>query len=229
MATSGTDDFNVTARQIIDFALKKLRVVAANATPTALQAEGAKLELNMMLKSWMKYESLWRLEQESVPLLANTVSYTLTSQKPHRVVSARYRNVSGIDLPMILLTREEYFDLPKKDSTGIPTNYYVDYQRDVPVLYVWQALSTVTTETVQLTSFRRFEDIDSLDDNLDIRQEHIEGVGYCLAKRLAVTYGRAGTASHAEIKQEADLFLQELLDEDREDEIRFVPAWGARF
>lgn len=229
MATSGSDDFNVTAQQIIDFALKKLRVVAANSTPTALQAEGAKLELNMMLKTWMKHENLWRLEEESVTPVANTASYTLTTQKPHRVVSARWRSSSSTDQEMILLTRDEYFNLPTKTATGLPTQYYVDYQRAVPVLYVWPVPATVTTETIQLTCFRRFEDIDSLDDDLDVRQEHFEGVGYNLAKRLGITYGRAGTPTYAGIVQEADLFLETLLDEDREDEVRFAPGFGYRW
>lgn len=222
MATSGTDDFNVTARELIDFALKKLRVVAANSTPTALQAEGAKLELNLMLKAWQRYESLWRLEEESVTPVAATASYTLTTQKPHRVVSARWRNSAGTDMEMIPMTREEYMNLPVKTATGTPTQYYVDYQRSVPVLYIWPVPSSVSTEVVRITSFRRFEDIDSLDDDLDVRQEHFEGVAYSLAKRLGITYGKTNTASYAEIKQEAEIFLSELLDEDREDEIRFV-------
>lgn len=226
MATSGNSDLGFTARECITFALKKLRVVAANAAPTALQAEGAKLDLNLMLKSWMKYESLWRLTEEPVTPIANTASYVLTSQNPHRIVSARWRNTSGDDQEMILLTRDEYTNMPVKTATGLPTQYYVDYQRDAPALYIWPVPATVTTETVQLTAFRKFEDIDSLDDDMDVRQEHFEGVAYNLAKRLGVTYGRAESASYAEIKQEAQLFLEALLDEDREDEIRFVPGYG---
>jgi hypothetical protein len=226
MATSGDDTFAFTARECIDFALKKLRVVAANATPTALQAEGAKLELNLMLKAWMKYENLWRLEEESVTPIAATASYTLTTQKPHRVVSARWRNSSGTDMEMTLMTREEYMSLPVKSATGVPTQYYVDYQRAVPVLYIWPVPSSVTTEVVRITSFRRFEDIDSLDDDMDVRQEHFEGVAYNLAKRLGISYGKTNSAAYAEIKQEAAVFLSELLDEDREDEIRFIAGAG---
>jgi hypothetical protein len=226
MATSGSDDFAFTARECIDFALKKLRVVAANATPTAIQAEGAKLELNLMLKAWMKYENLWRLEEESVTPIAATAAYTLTSQKPHRITAARWRNAAGTDQEMILLTREEYMSMPTKTATGVPTQYYVDYQRAAAVLYIWPVPASVSTEVVRITSFRKFEDIDSLDNDLDVRQEHFEGVGYNLAKRLGITYGKTAAASYAEIKQESDIFLSQLLDEDREDEIRFIAGGG---
>jgi hypothetical protein len=221
MATSSSDDFNVTARELIDFALKKLRVVPANGTPTAIQAANAQLELNLMLKAWNKYESLWRLEEESVTPIANTASYTLTTQKPHRITAAHWRNSSSTDMPMTLMTREEYMDLPVKTATGVPTMYYVDYQRAAAVLYIWPVPSSVTTEVVRITSFRKFEDIDSLDNDIDVRQEHFEGVAYSLAKRLGITYGKTGTQSYAAILQEAEVFLSELLDEDREDEYRF--------
>lgn len=225
MATSGTDVYAFTARNCITFALRKLGIVAQTATPTATQAQNALVDLNLMLKAWMKYENLWRIEQESVTPLANTASYTLTSQKPHRIAASRWRNTSGTDLPMTLMTREEYFDLPVKTATGLPTMYYVDYQRSVPVLYIWPVPSSVTTETIQLTSFRRFEDVTSLDEDIDIRQEHFEGVAYNLAKRLGIDAGRVGTERYRAVVEFAEKWREEFLDEDREDEIRFVVGY----
>ncbi len=225
MSTSGTDTYAFTARNCITFALRKLGIVAQTATPTATQAQNALVDLNLMLKAWMKYENLWRIEQESVTPVANTASYTLTSQKPHRIVASRWRNTSGTDLPMTLMTREEYFDLPVKTATGLPTMYYVDYQRAVPVLYIWPVPSSVTTETIQLTSFRRFEDVTSLDEDIDIRQEHFEGVAYNLAKRLGIDAGRVGTERYRAVVEFAEKWREEFLDEDREDEIRFVVGY----
>jgi len=225
MSTSGVDTYAFTARNCITFALRKLGIVAQTATPTATQAQNALVDLNLMLKAWMKYENLWRLEQESVTPIANTASYTLTSQKPHRVISARWRNTSGTDQPMTLMTREEYFDLPVKTATGLPTMYYVDYQRSVPVLYIWPVPSSVTTETIQLTSTRRFEDVTSLDEDIDIRQEHFEGVAYNLAKRLGIDAGRVGTERYSAVVEFAEKWREEFLDEDREDEIRFVVGY----
>lgn len=222
MATSGSTDFTMTAEDVIVFALKKLRVLATGETPDAEQGEDAMQALTLMLKSWQKYESLWRLTEGSVTLVANTVNYTL-SPMPHRVVSARYYN-GTTDTPMSLFTREEYFDLPLKTSTGTPTQYYVDYQRDSAVLYVWQPLASVSAQTVKYTYQRKFEDVDALTNNLDIRQEHLELVGYNLASRLADDYGRGGEITTRVIAR-AEALLNDFLDDDREDEIRFVPAY----
>lgn len=223
MATSGSTDFSMTANDVIVFALKKLRVLSTGETPDAEQGEDAMQALTLMLKGWQKYESLWRYTEGSATLLANTANYTL-SPMPHRVISARYYNGTS-DTPMTLLTREEYYDLPLKTSTGVPSQYYVDYQRDSTVLYVWQPLASVTSQTIKYTYQRKFEDVDELTNDLDIRQEHLELVGYNLASRLADDYGRGGEIT-ARVIERAGSLLNDFLDDDREDEIRFVPAYG---
>ncbi len=89
MATSGSTDFSLTAREVITFALRKLRVIGGNGeAPSNDQATDAMRELNLMLKGWQKYPSLWRMTEGSVTLTASTVSYTL-SPTPHRVLNVR--------------------------------------------------------------------------------------------------------------------------------------------
>lgn len=230
MATSGSIDFSLTAREVVDFALKKLRVLSADETATGEDADTAQRELNLMLKGWQKYENLWRMTEGSVTLVASTYSYAL-SPVPHRVLSARYRNSSSLDSPDLqLLTREEYYRLPNKSTTGIPTQFYVDYQRSTATMYLWQALSSVTTETetIQYTYLRKFEDIDSLDNDIDVDQEWLEVVGYNLAMRLGPDFGRVGTRSFALIERFAINLKEEMLDDDREDYVQFVPeAYGS--
>lgn len=226
MTTSGSTNFGFTAREAIDYALKKIRVLDAAESATAEDAEDALRELNVMLKSWQKYESLWRYTEGSITLLDDTVSYelgTAPSVHPYRIISARYRNSSSIDLPMRLLTREEYYSLPQKTNTGTPTQYYVDYQRAAATVYIWQCLGTVTIETIKYTYLRKFEDIDSLDDDIDIRQEHFELVGLNLAARLADDHGRTGPVIDRVIARGMAM-LEDALDADREDEIRFIPV-----
>lgn len=224
MATSNSIDFGLNARQVITTALKKIRVLAEGEDPTATQAADATETLNLMLKGWQKHTSLWRMTEGSVALVADTYSYAL-SPTPHKVISARYRDANGRDLPMIEMTRQEYYDLPVKDSTGIPTQYYVDQQRTATTLYLWQALASVTTETIKYTYQRAFEDIDSLDNDLDLGSEHLELVTYALAARLVDDYGRTGDIYNRIIAR-ADIMLQEALDDDRESEVRLMPGYG---
>lgn len=224
MSLSASIDFSLTARQVITDALQELRIVEAGGTPTAEDAAWGQRKLNTLLKDWQKYPSLWRLTEGSATLVASTYSYSL-SPVPHRVVSARYRDSNGKDLPMELLTREEYYDLPNKTATGVPTQYYVDYQRSSVTLLLWQALSSVTTETIRYTYQKKFDDIDTLDDDIEVRSEHLELLTLNLAAALGPSFGKVSSAGYAEIKERGIWLREQMLDDDREDVVRFVPGY----
>lgn len=224
MPLSASIDFDLTARGVITAALRKLRVIGEGETPSAQEASDGQQALNLLLKGWQKYENLWRLTEGSVTLVADTYSYALTPV-PHRVISARYRDANSRDLPLILMTREDYYDLPLKSTTGIPTQYYVDYQRSAATLLLWQAQASVTTETIRYAYQKKFDDIDTLDDDVEVRSEWLNAVVYNLAEELGPEYGMVGTPNFAKIEQQARLHREQLLDDDREDEIRFVPGY----
>lgn len=219
MATSGSIDYSLTARGVCTFALEELRETGADETPDASDMAAVLKRLNLMLKSWqMTGPNIWRQTVGSATLVASTASYVL-SPRPHRVIEARYRDTSGRDLPMEELTRSEYYDLPLKTSTGIPTCYYVDHQRSASTLYVWPVPSSVTTETIQYTYQRVFEDLDALENDLDIPQECLELVGTSLAVRCFALFGK----SDKDLERRAMELRAEFEQSDREHVVRFVP------
>lgn len=226
MATSGSIDFSMTAQALATWALRKVGAVAAVDTPSAEDMRDAISDLNLMLKSWqMTGPNLFRQTFGAVTLVAGTANYVLTP-KPHRVIEARYRNAHGVDVPMNTLTRQDYVDLPLKTSSGVPTNYYVDYQRAAATMYVWPVPSGVTTETIQFTYQRAYEDVDAISNDIDIPQEWFETVGYNLADRLLERFPSADTASL--IRARAVLLLRQANDADREEFVQFMPerrAW----
>jgi len=222
MATSGSVDFSLTARQIITFALRKLNVCAQTEDPGADDAETARIELNLMLKEWQKHEWLWALTEGSVSLVADDADCSL-SPVPYKIISARYRNANGRDIPMTEMSREEYYNLPDKTSNGTPTQFYCDRQRATVTMYVWPVPASVTTETIKYTYYRKFEDVDDLANDIDVRQEHEGLVGYYLARRLGPDFGVAGTQKYAVVATEAERLLSEAMDDDREDFVQFVP------
>lgn len=173
-----------------------------------------------MLHSWQKYGLLWQKTEGSLTLTSATQSYTLTTAR--RVLSARFKNTDGNELPMIEMEREAYFDLPRKDSTGIPTQFYFDPQRATGTLYVWPVLATATTQTIEYTHQRRFEDIDNLNNDLDVTQEALDVVVHNLAARLADSRGRSGDHINRIIAR-AGALLQEMKDDSRPASYRFAP------
>lgn len=221
MATSGSINYSLTARGVVTQALKKIGVCPVfQATPSAEDMAQGIAELNMMLKGWqLNGPNLWRQTEGSVTLTATTASFTL-SPRPHRVTECRFRDTGGRDLPMMELTREEYFELPLKTSTGIPTQYYFDPQVSSAKLYIWPVLASVTTETLKYTYSRVIEDIDDADDDLDIPQECLEVVMLNLADRLQGTYQQ----SDDRLTARAQALYQQFKSMDREPVVRFKPA-----
>jgi len=221
MSTSGSINYSLTARQLVEYALRKINILAEGENATAEGADRALLELNVMLKEWMPYPAIWRLTEAYINLVANTQGYNL-NPRPYRIVDVRYRDANGNDLPMTELVRQEYYDLPDKTTTGIPTNWYFDPQRATTAIYTWPLLSSVTTETLRVTYQRRFEDVDDLSNEVDVDQEHLSTVGYNLAARLADDYGRKGDHINRIIARAESLF-ERMADMDRPEIIRFVP------
>lgn len=223
MSTSGSTDYALNARQVIEFALDKMRAVGLGQNAEADEMTRGKRELNIMLKGWqVAGPNLWRLTEASQTLTSGNGTYTLSTTKPIRITEARYRDANGRDMPMERLTREEYLELPEKTSSGIPTCFYFDPQRDAGVLYVWPVLATATTQVIRYSYVRRIEDIDDENNDLDVPPEYIDLIGYNLAARMLDNYGMADAASNR-ILQRASLLVQQARDHDREPIVRFSP------
>lgn len=223
MATSDSIDYNLTAQQVITYALRLINIVAQSETPNADDTARALTELNLMLKEWQKYENLWRRTEGYIDILHDTKAYALTP-RPYRIYDMRYRDANGIDTPMYQMNREDYYDLPDKSTTGITTQWFFDPQRDTSNVYVWPVIATDggNSLTYRVTYQRRFEDQDALTDNIDIPQQYLGVVAYNLASRLADSYGRSG--GHIErIVKRAEIMREEILDDDREDYYQFMP------
>ena len=223
MSTSSSTNYNLAADEVIKYAVRKINLLADGQPISSEMQARALTELNVMLKEWMVYPAIWSLTEGYINLVADTTGYNLTP-RPYRIVSMRYRNASGIDLPMEEMTRQEYYDLPQKSSNGIPTQWYFDPQRGTSSVYVWQSLASVTTESLRVTYQRRYEDIDDVSNDIDIPQEHLSTVGYNLAARLADDYGRKGEHI-TRVIQRALKLEQDMRDADRPEFIEFVPDY----
>lgn len=222
MALSGSVDFSINARELITQTLRKMTVLGVTQALDADEAEAVRIELNTMLKGWQRSgPHLWKKTEGSVTMTNAAASYDLTATlNPLRILSMRYRDTASRDLPMRLFTREDYFNLPLKTSSGIPTQYYFDPQRGAPTLYVWPVKATITTETLRVTYQKRIDDIDDLSNDIDIPQEHFDVLMYALAERLLDDYGIEGeTAQRIMLRSQS--LLQSAMDWEREDEIIF--------
>lgn len=221
MSTSGSTDFSLNSRQVIDEALRLIGALQEGDSPTTARANEALNALNMMLKTWGGKERLWLVSSDTVTLIAGQATYTL-STSVRRVTSVR-RRVASLDTPMIELSRSEYDDLPTKSATGTPNSWYFDKQRVSRTLSIWPTAdaTVAATYTLPYTYVRIIDDCDTLDNDPDVPSEWLEVLVYNLAKRLGPRYGGIDNAEFAMIAATADDLLKLLPSLDQEEASMF--------
>lgn len=199
MTTSGVTTFNVTRDQLITSALRMIGAVAQGETPTANQISEAAEALNMMVKAWeADGMPLWGIAETSITLVAGTNKYQIgvgkavDIPKPLKVIQAWNRdNTSKVDIPMRILTKQEYNILGNKTTSGNPIQMYYQPMLNYGDLYVFPTPATVdaTNNKVYIVYQRPFEDFLVTGDNPDFPQEWLDALKYGLAARLAAEYG----------------------------------------
>lgn len=221
MATSGTTTYATSRDQIISRALRLIGATSQGETPTATQVSEAAISLNSLVKAWQADGMpLWALKSTSIPLTSGVsayeigVGFTIDIPKPLKVIQSYNHNVtSNVDVPMRIITKQEYNMLGNKTSSGNPIQIYYDPQRDYGILNVFPVPSTVEQSANEIIIHyqRPYEDFDVSTDEPDFPQEWYDAVTYGLATRLAPEYG-IPTADRKTLWQEMSIIKQEALN-----------------
>lgn len=219
MAVTGTR----TIRQMCAAALRKAQVTSQDEDPQAADLAEAMDLLDMMLKGWQNAGyHIWAYTSGTLTLTTEE-SYTLSPERPLEIITARLKR-NGIELPMTQMTRVEYDMLPQKASTGLPTQFYYDRQREAAKLYVWPVLATASGETIEYTYSRELEDVTDPDAVLDVPGEWWEATLYGLAARIAESY--MNMQAYGMLAPRAATTLDSALSYDREGSIFFAGPYG---
>ena len=114
-----------TAQALIIQALKRINVVDMGETPTTQELGDRFIDLNVMLDGWAE-DSVLSLAQTTIvwPLVAGQGSYTIgptgqivTTGVPFDLISATYADSNNDVLPLDVITREEYYQIPDRLQT----------------------------------------------------------------------------------------------------------------
>jgi len=230
--------FTVSRDQIISLALRKLGVLEMGDTPDAATIANASLALNLFIKQ-MSTEGLkiWKNQELVVPMITNVNTYTLggpnsvpmydsfdvnqttpITDKPLKLLQAFYRNnqVSPpIDIPLTLLSKQEYNNLGSKQSTGVPNSIFYDYKTTYGTLYIYvEPNSQVATNyELHLVMQMPLQDINKAQDIPDFPNEWMNTLVWNLADQLAIEY--SVPANHRmEIAARAKTYKEQLTDWD---------------
>lgn len=150
--------------------------------------------------------------------------YQVQAQRPLRVSAGRVKISNGNEIPMKVISRQEYQNLPIKKTEGHPTQLYYDPQLGNGILSMWSTFETVN-DFVIVTAQREIQDFNNLNDEPDLPVEWIEPIVYNLASRIALDYG-VDKVTRDDINAMAQGFLDTVMWWDQEAvSITFTPMF----
>jgi hypothetical protein len=236
MALSGSSNYNTTRDSIISRALRIIGAIAQGETPTTTAINEAAQTLNEIFKEWQSDGmQLWRTE--SLPLTGTiTVGATITINvtppvanvnyyAPMKVLTAWYRNADDVDIPINLITKDEYDRLSPKFVQGIPNQMYYQPPGSFEsgdsaqgVLHCFPALSAefIADNTIWITAVFPLQDFDADDNEPDIPSYLINALVWALADQLCYEYG-TGLAERSMIQKKAQMHKAVALAYDQEE------------
>jgi len=151
--------------------------------------------------------------------------YTTKIVRPNELLELYRRDYDTVvDVPLIRLSRTDFFTLSDKNTEGTPVNFYYDPQLTSTVLSVWPAANDIfSSNSVFIAHIKKpFDDLDSATDDFEFPQEWFEAIVYGLAERLAPMIGYP-LQDRQVLKMEAREYLDLALSFDHEQtDVTFV-------
>ena len=127
----------------------------------------------------------------------NSRVYTYTTVFAQRILkinNAWLRDTNDIDIPIGVISREEYSTLSNKYESGRVNQVYFDPKVSTTKMNVWPVPNDSNTdERLYLYATRLYEDFDAASDNPDFPQEWYMPLAWNLGVSIAPKYGVSGT------------------------------------
>jgi len=136
---------------------------------------------------------------------------------------------NNTDLPMTLISRDQYYDLARKDTEGIPELAFIDMLLPQPTVFIYPQHNQVSrlNNPVHFLRERMLFDFDATTDTPDFRSRWLRALSYGLADDLADEY-QVPLAERQIISAKAERFIfQAIKSDNREftDEEFIQPAY----
>lgn len=230
MSSSGTANFNINRKELVNYALSLIHVLREGDVANAAQLNMGYQTLQIIIKNMQSNGlALWTYQQIQIPMVASQNTYTLgpsgadvTVNRPLRLMDGSFirqtTNGNTYDTPLRLLSRLEYLQFGAKGALGIPNSIYYFpgiYTSGVltsPVTGVGTLYVYVTPQDATRVIYCNFQrpiyDMNSDSDEFDFPQEWFQVLAFMLAGQLAFRFPQTPIDIAREVRAEA-LRLQE--------------------
>lgn len=221
MATSGTTNFSLPLDELLEQA--SLRVGGEQTLGT--EARVSRRALNLLFTDLQNRGILLHTLEQVLVTLTSAVATISCSTDTLDLLDAVVRR-SNTDLMMVRIGFGEYLDIPRKTQQGRPTHYFVNRQREFPLIYVWPAPEN-STDILVYWKMRFVEDAGKLSNDPDMPRRFwpalVAGLAYYLAMNRGMQFP---TDRLGMLKAEYEEQLGHATQEDRERaSLRIVPRY----
>lgn len=221
MATSGTTNFSLPLDELLEQA--SLRV---GGEPTlGTEARVSRRALDLLFTDLQNRGILLHTLEQVLVTLTSAVATISCSTDTLDVLDAVVRR-NNTDLMMVRMGYGEYLDIPRKTQQGRPTQYFVNRQREYPLIYVWPAPEN-STDILVYWKMRFVQDAGKLSNDPDMPRRFFPALVAGLAYYLALNRGMQFPLDRLGVlKAEYEEQLQHATEEDRERApLRIVPRY----
>lgn len=230
---ANTYTYSINQQSLIQAAFRLIGQFNDDTPPPQTDLANAAQALNLMIKYWMsKNYPLWCVTDLSFTTVQGQTSYLigpgsptagLTAYRVLRIPMARVQYTSPsqypLQVPLILLSRQEYDQLGQKGAQGVPNSYYYDPQLANGVLYLYLTPGR-DQNTVILTCQRPIADVIGSTSSFDFPIEWLNALKWGLAEQLLPEYFVPEQVA-ARVERNANRYLEDMLNWDQEEAATF--------
>lgn len=158
MPTSGEYLWSPALAECVDEAFERCRVDPSTLAMSHITA--AKRSINFMFVDWATQDVQdFRVDRVTIPLVEDQQQYVIDPDTDGRIidvlqVSLRRDNTDTTIYPM---SRQEWLDIPQKDTTGRPSRYFADKRQDEVLVDLWSVPENSTDELIMDVA-RKYQD-----------------------------------------------------------------------
>ena len=161
MAVSGSVNFELDVADYVEEAFERCGLEVK----TGYDLVTARRSLNLMLAEWANRGlNQWTIAQRTQALTSGTRTYALSADVIDILSAVVTR--SGTDFALTRVSRDDDLNIPNKETTGRPTQFFLDRQV-TPSLRIWPTPEN-STDVIVYNALTRMDDADTAINTLDM-------------------------------------------------------------
>ena len=161
MAVSGSVNFELDVADYVEEAFERCGLEVK----TGYDLVTARRSLNLMLAEWANRGlNQWTIAQRTQALTSGTRTYALSADVIDILSAVVTR--SSTDFALTRVSRDDDLNIPNKETTGRPTQFFLDRQV-TPSLRIWPTPEN-STDVIVYNALTRMDDADTAINTLDM-------------------------------------------------------------